>query len=487
MLLQLKIKLVKQLNFNKVVGFAIGPLGVALLGFISVPLLAWMFSQVDIGRLNILQMVCSFAMIVFSMGLDQAYIREYHTHKNRPLLFLQCFVPVLLVLLVISLLLPYWWESISNYLFQDGNPYLLLIVLLGVWAILLLRFFSTILRMQSRGWLFSMSQLINRVVLIAVCSFVYFFVENKNFVILALAFVSGLVVAALFAAICVRKDIGASFIAVMKGGVAQDGIALIRFGAPLALAGLCYWALTATGTFALNHLSTLQELGAYSVALSFGAAATVFQQVFTVMWAPAVYKWIDEGVGQDRFNNIAQDVLSVVVLICCLLGATIWLIDIVLPDGYSNVKYYVLCTLLPPMLYTLSEVTAIGIGISRKTWLNTVASGIALGVNTLLCWWWVPSLGACGAVIANTFAFSVYFVARTEGSCVAWQSQPRFVIYSVVGVLAIASALTAWAATLQLQWVFFAWWLLLVPALVLYGKRYKAFFDQMICRLTLVR
>ena len=60
---------------KKIAAFALGPLGGALLSFITLPVITWIFSQQDIGRLAMLNVVISFSTLLFSLGLDQAYVR----------------------------------------------------------------------------------------------------------------------------------------------------------------------------------------------------------------------------------------------------------------------------------------------------------------------------------------------------------------------------------------------------------------------------
>ena len=61
---------------RKIAAFAIGPIGAAVLGLISLPIITWLFSQEDVGRMAVLQVTLSFSILLFSLGLDQSYVRE---------------------------------------------------------------------------------------------------------------------------------------------------------------------------------------------------------------------------------------------------------------------------------------------------------------------------------------------------------------------------------------------------------------------------
>lgn len=207
---------------------------------------------------------------------------------------------------------------------------------------------------------------------------------------------------------------------------------LLGFGVPLIFAGVAYWGLDATSTLALRSLSSLPELAVYSVSMSFAGVGVVFQTIFTVLWAPLVYKWVAHGVDMRRVDQIAQQALAVVCALWVISGTLSWLTDFVLPARYVQVKYLMLCCIGEPLLYTLSEVTCVGIGITRRSMLSLWSTMVALVVNVGISVWLVPGHGAAGAVIANAIAFLVFFIARTEASAHVWRPFPRARLYGFV-------------------------------------------------------
>ena len=75
-------------------------MGGAVLGIATLPIIAWNYSTEDVGRIAMLQVLSSFCVLVFSLGLDQAYIREYHESENKPALFKTTLLPGLLLTLL---------------------------------------------------------------------------------------------------------------------------------------------------------------------------------------------------------------------------------------------------------------------------------------------------------------------------------------------------------------------------------------------------
>lgn len=448
------------MKLQQIFGFASGPMAAALLGLVSVPVIAWVFTPEDIGRFNVLQIALSFALLFSTLGLDQAYVREYHEVKDRAQLLRACFAPGFLLLLVLGAVSCFFAGPLAQWLYADVNPWLTWLTLLAFVIAYLSRFLSLILRMQERGWAYSASQVLPKIVLLLLLVVLAFTAFQKAFIHLQLITLISLAAVLVMYAWNTRNE---WWLALLSRIDMPQLKQLLTFGFPLIFSGLAYWGLTATSTIALRSWSTLDELAVYSVANSFAGAAIVFQSIFSVVWAPTVYKWVSQGVDMGRVDAVARQALAVVCAIFVLAGSLSWLTDYLLPAHYLNVKYMVLCAIVPPLLYTLSEVTCVGIGISRRTTLTVWVTLAALACNVLLSWWLIPTHGAAGAVMANALAYVVFFIARTEASAFAWRQFPRIKLYIFIALAtALAVATVALGAALPLH---YAWlWLALAPA-----------------------
>ena len=148
------------MNPKKIAAFSLGPLGGALLGFITLPIITWFFSQEDIGRLAMLNVVISFSILLFSLGLDQAYVREFHEIKSKPALFKTTLLPGLVLIFIVLGVLLCFDNVISLWLFEIDSVLLSLLVSVAVLSAFLSRFLSLILRMNEQGLAYSMSQLL---------------------------------------------------------------------------------------------------------------------------------------------------------------------------------------------------------------------------------------------------------------------------------------------------------------------------------------
>lgn len=427
------------MQLRSIIGFAAGPIATAALGLITAPVIAWIFSPEDIGRLNILQVCLSFTLLLTVLGLDQAYVREYHESIDKPRLLLTCFAPGFSVLiLLLGATLPFSSE-LSLILFDSENPWLF--VLLASISVLnyISRFLSLILRLEERGWAFSASQILPKILQLALVGGIATWTIGRDFTHLAgITAISFLTVTVIYSWSTRKEWLPATNAKFQLAELKP----LLRFGFPLIFSGLAYWGLTATSTFALRTWSSLEQLAVYSLANSFAGAAIVFQSIFTVIWAPTVYKWVSQGVDMKIIDTVAQQALAVLGAIVALSGSLSWLCDLLLPQQYTDVKYVLLCMLMPPLLYTLSEVTCVGIAIKRRTIYSLWITLAALATNVFLSFLLVPPYGAAGAAVANATAFTVFFVARTEVSARIWLRFPRIKLYAWMAALLTATSLT---------------------------------------------
>lgn len=420
-----------------VLGFALGPVATALISLIAVPAVAWAFSLEDVARYNLLQIFVSFGVLFATLGLDQGYVRHFHEAPDRAVLLRSCVIPSALLFIAVAIPSTIASEPLADLLFGSTDARVFLVALACCAAAIVSRFLSLILRMEERALAFSASQLIPKTVFLATIGLLMLLAVHRDFLSLSYALLAS------WLAVVVITGWSTKANWQQAARVRTDRAlvrALIRYSAPLIFAGLAYWALTATSAMALRYLSSLSELGVYSVALTFAGAAVVVQTIFSVVWAPVVYRWVAQGSDLERVDAVAQQVLAVVTFVLILVGSLSWLTDVLLPHPYNDVKYLVVGSILQPLLYTLSEATGIGINITRRTvwsvWCTLAALAVSLGLNVALA----PVFGAKGAVVANTIAYFAFFVARTEASVHTWRRSPRSRLYTVTA-LSVAGAL----------------------------------------------
>lgn len=440
---------------KKILGYAIGPIGVAILSFITLPLITWFYSVEDVGRISMLQVVASFSVLLFCLGLDQAYVREYHETENKEKLFKFSFLPGFLLIAaaygVIYFIKP---EFISEWLYGVSSSYLTVISIICFLLTFLSRFLSLIVRMEERALAYSMSQLLPKIIfLLFIVSTVWLGFKKDIYNLITAHTFS---IAAVF--LVFAWNTRSVWIGSFKHSISWQQLKpLLVFGLPLVVGGLASWGLKVMDKFFLRSLSTFAELGVYSVTLSIAGVATIFAGIFNTIWAPMVYKWVKDGVDLKKVDEISEHLLAAIYFIVVLSGLFSWVLPYFLPKEYAAIQYLITLCLLGPLFYTLSETTAVGIAISRKTGFSMLASIGAMLINAIGNYLLVPTMGAKGAAISTAFSFWVFYILRTELSRKVWRKLPTTKTYSVITLLLFVVIFTAVSEVYQISlyfWVF---------------------------------
>jgi len=464
---------------RQIAAFAIGPIGGALLGLISLPIITWFFAQEDVGRMAMLQVTIGFSTMLFGLGLDQAYVREFHEVDDKPALLKHAALPGLLLLIATLSMLLSLGDQLAVWLFGVHDLYLTLLIVAAVLAAFTSRFLSLVLRMNERGLAFSMSQLLPKLLFLGIIGSYLLVDAEKSLKNLVFANTSALVLVCVAFAFNTRHEWMGAF----GSKLSFDRLkGMLRFGAPWIIGGMAFWGLTAIDKVFLRYLSDFEELGVYSVSVSFAAAATIVQSVFSTVWAPTVYKWVSKNEGLEYIYKVNRYVLAVVVIMFCLTGLFSWLIVYFLPKEYEAVKWIVVSCMGYPLLFALSETTVVGIGISRRSEYATLAAILAFCVNIIGNWFLIPIYGAGGAAVSTCVAFWIFFIFRTEFSVYLWRAMPRVLMYIYSSVVVFfASIFTLWGDQMG-AYDTVIWFVILSSAIYFFRYEIKSSFRFLISK-----
>ncbi|MCQ9618253.1 oligosaccharide flippase family protein [Paenalcaligenes niemegkensis] len=364
-----------------------------------------------------------------------------------------------LTLLLISLgVLLSFKGALADWLFGMEQWYLNGLVAVVLVVNFISRFLSLVLRMNERGLAFSMSQLLPKLLLLAIIGSYVIVGAEKDLVNLVLANAAAIS----FVCVVYGWNTREEWLAAIHSELDVVQLkSMLRFGLPLIMGGVAFWGLTTMDKIFLRSMVSFEELGIYSVSASFAAAAAILQSVFSTVWAPMVYKWANNGHGLEQVQQVSRYILALVVLAFVLAGLFSWCITPFLPPDYAAVRWIVVSCMGAPLLYTLSETTVIGIGISRRSSFSMLAAVLAFMVNLAGNWLLIPTYGAAGAAASTCFSFWVFFLLRTEFSIYVWKPIPRVLLYSYTAVSVVAAMVfTLWGSKLG-NWMVGFWLLVL--------------------------
>ncbi|PSJ79413.1 polysaccharide biosynthesis C-terminal domain-containing protein [Neisseria iguanae] len=457
------------MNARKFLGYALGPIGSAAFGLISLPLISWYFPAEDIGRIVLLQTIASLTVLILGLGLDQAYIREYYVAENKAALFKSFSLSPLILVITGSLLVAFWniaWPS--EIIFTLNNKTLGALFLLFLTTTLFTRFLALILRMQENALAFSFSQLTPKfLILVFVLSYIAFGFPTDT-ISLVFAYTAAQVLTVALLLYQTRNEL----LAAMKADWSAEMHTLgLHYGLPLAFGNLAYWGFTSIDRFALKQIANWEQVGIYSMAINFSAIALIFQSIFSTIWAPLVFKWVKENTNLDKIGNITLSMTALISTIICLVGIFSPVVTWFLPEKYAPVQFILLSSMLFPLFYTLTEVSGIGLNVIKRTWLITLVNIIAFIINFSLLYFLIPHAGAQGAAMAGAVSFWVFFIIKSELSSRLWKSLPRLKIYTQATFCLLICLIYTYWGTEQNYPIFAVFWLI---GLLLLGWKHQS-------------
>jgi len=266
----------------------------------------------------------------------------------------------------------------------------------------------------------------------------------------------------------IKKDINVSKISFVW--IKEIGV----FGYPFIFAGLAYWLFGSLDRWMLASMSSIEEVGIYSVAFRYASLLIFVISAFSQAWSPQAIKIKNEY--PNSYRKIYGYILLLLLLIMLVTGGAIALfsgeiIHIFMPNEYSSsaLPFTVLCFGI--ILQSTIQITAIGISIERKTYIFIVLVLIAAIVNCLLNLFLIPKYGATGAAYSTLIAYIVlsgtYFYTTQKVHHIEVDTKKLTLLLTLVIILFLFSVVFI-ETVLILNNILFKLFILFVCALIGY-------------------
>ena len=325
-------------------------------------------------------------------------------------------------------------KPVSSMLFGNDHEILAVYALAALLPFMIIEMFSLLsIRMEEKGLLYSAFTILLKATILCL-TVLLFLTYQKSF--------RSVVYAAALAEII--NGIILAFVVLLKTDFTLKNLdsALIRqmlkFGLPLVPAFAIGWILTSMDKVMLRTMCTYDELGLYAAAFKIVSVLSVLQTCFSLYWTPVAYRWYEQKKSEDSFTLVENLVAFAMTIMCMLLLLFKDVVGIILGANFKAAINIFPFLLLHPILYTISETTAVGIGFKRKTAYNILISALSGGANILLNWLLIPELGGIGAAIATGLSYVVFFWGRTLVSRSIWYKMP-FGLFAVMIVIILAN------------------------------------------------
>ena len=382
---------------------------VGLLAFISIPIFTRLFLPADYGILSLVTSIMAMFVIFLNLGMDNSvsrYFFEAKDDKERTVIISTGFWFVVIWSVILVIVLFFLSRQFSSLSFKSPS-YAALFRLAWPAAALgtTIIYFKNIVRFYFKPWKFGIIAIAEGILVLA---FTVLFVFNFAGGLFGyfLGIVLGSLLAVLIGINFIKKDLQLvfSFPVIKK---------LLNYGLPFVPAGIAYWIFSLSDRFMLVRLSSLEQLGLYSVAAKVTFAITLLGRIFGRAWSPHALKMYKQSPAhKEIFGRMLIYLLfgfSYVAVSMTVFAPE--LLRIFTVKEYYAAAYAICPLALGLVAYGLTQITMLGINLVFKTQYISHCSWLAAIVNVALNLLLIPKYGMIGASIATMISYILLTVS----------------------------------------------------------------------------
>lgn len=398
---------------KKFLSFSIGSWLGIIISFVSTPVITRLLSPEEFGRASMFLLVMNVLLLVSMLGTDQSFTRFFYEEKesSRNHLLFNCLKVSLSMFGILSLFALLFYKPLSEFLFSEIEFGLVALLLVAVLIQILSRFAVLVIRMEQKGFIFSLIQILSKLFdFLGVVVFAYFISADYTAMVYS-QILTGFLVTVL------AVIFSYSYWNWKKAKLhqAKHNIKdITTYGIPLALTLLITWLFQSTDRIAIKHWGEYSDLGLYAAAFKVVAILNIIQTTFTTFWVPVSYERYEKNPEDKAFFSEIFQLVSLGLFLIAI--GTIMFKDVIvwlLGAEYKKAAYIMPFLVFMPLMYTVSEITVVGINFAKKTKWHILISLGACVLNILgnvIC---VPFWGAKGAALSTGISYILFALLRT--------------------------------------------------------------------------
>lgn len=392
---------------KKIIKFSLPTFFSAAIGIVSTPIVTRSFDTAELGKINLFLTYLTLIYTFCLMGLDQSFIRFYNETiegEDKKSLLATCLKLTLLFVFTFSFLILLFRTSVSKLITGLDNMLIPFFLCIGIIGSVLNRFLQSNSRMEENAFLYSF-QAIGYVVITKIAFVLSAFFNPTHVNAIGIISVGCL-------------TLGLSFVFKEKDKIKWNSelnkdtiILLFKYGAPLMPSVLLVLLNNSISQILLSRFLDYSMVGVYSSAVTIANLISLIQSGFNTYWSAFVWKnYMTEQETIQQMHHIITFVMSLFGICIILFQDVLYLF---LGENYRGGKNIFAFLIVSPICYTIAETTGLGIGISKKSYLNTIITAITLLANVILCVVLVPTIGMLGGAISSAVSGILFLVMRT--------------------------------------------------------------------------
>ena len=391
--------------------FSTGQWIAAFIAFITTPIITWLIIPEEFGKASMFTLAFNLLLNIVLLGTDHSFTRMFYgkPENQRKDLLWESLLPSLTAGIVVFFLIGIFWKELSLTLFGDYTHFLP-VFLLGIIVLIgaLERFTTLAVRMKKRGIAFSALRVVGGVTNAAFTILYALFFSRTFYAVIVGLFFSHIFSALL--AIYLEKDLWFGKFKIDFSSIK----AIIKYGLPFVPTFLITWLFQSIDRLALRNYCDFTEIGLYSAAFKVVAVMNLIQGGFTTFWSPvALESYEKEPESTGIFEKTSLFIAAAMFIFGMLILVFKDAIFLLLESSYRQTARISSFLILMPIMYTVSEVTVVGINFKKKTYWHMLIAAVSAGFNIFGNILLVPLYGARGAAFSTGLSYIVFFCMRT--------------------------------------------------------------------------
>lgn len=392
---------------KKIAGFSVPTFISAGIGFISTPIITRIFETSEVGKINLFITYLSLISAFCYMGLDQAYIRFYNElpkNETKESLLATCMKFSLGIAFVVSCVILLGKDYVSNIISGEQNDVIAICLIVALLGSIFNRYLQSNSRMEENILMYSL-QAIGYTLVIKIAYIIAAFKAPTHVNAIQIIAIGCLVLGCVFCFVENKK------IRWKESIKKTTSISIWKYGFPLMPGVILVLLNNSISQIVLSTFMSYSMVGIYSSAISVANLLSLVQSGFNTYWS--AYVWKNYENDQEGIQNMHHIIVFIMTL--CGIGIILMqdVIFLLLGENFREGRYVFAYLLLSPICYTIAETTGLGIGISKKSYLNTIITCITLVINIITSCVLIPLIGLRGAALASGFAGGCYLMLRT--------------------------------------------------------------------------
>lgn len=383
-----------------------------IIGVITTPIITRLVDPTEYGQLGMFNTYSSIALMIFTIGLDQTFIRYFFIHNDKKYqkkLLGFCFgLPVTIAVIGSAIILI--WHHIDPH-FLGFDSFVIWCFIANIFILILNRFSMLLLRLQYKTALYSSMNVLYKVLYVVLVIPLVLLFKRDYFYILVIATLLSVLVTSV---VCVISEKRFWFERITNYKLSISKKELLKFGIPLMISSGVFILFQATDKICVKYYGTYSDVGVYSSAQSLMQVFAIIQSTFNTLWAPKAIDYYEKNPEDKSFYVRMNQIITVLMFAfgaCVLVGKDLFVL-------FLGEKYRAAASIIPflmfnPIMYTISETTVTGITITKHTSSQVIITGVSALINLIGNMVLIPILGSKGAAVSTGISYIVFFTMRT--------------------------------------------------------------------------